>query len=38
MIEIGKDCKIHKSVQIDVQDGKIDDRTVISEGVKIEGK
>lgn len=38
MIKIGKNCKIHKSVQIDVQDGKIDDRTVIAEGVKIEGK
>lgn len=38
MIEIGKDCKIHESVQINVQDGKIDDRTVIAEGVKIEGK
>ena len=38
MIEIGKDCKIHESVQINVQDGKIDDRTVINEGVKIEGK
>ena len=38
MIEIGKDCKIHKSVQINVKDGKIDDRTVIAEGVKIEGK
>ena len=38
MIEIGNDCKIHESVQINVQDGKIDDRTVIAEGVKIEGK
>ena len=38
MIEIGNDCKIHESVQINVKDGKIDDRTVISEGVKIEGR
>ena len=38
MIEIGINCKIHESVQINVQDGKIDDRTVIAEGVKIEGK
>ena len=38
MIKIGKDCKIHDSVQINVKDGKIDDRTVIAEGVKIEGK
>jgi acetyltransferase-like isoleucine patch superfamily enzyme len=38
MIEIGKDCKIHESVQINVKEGKIDDRTVIAEGVKIEGK
>ncbi len=38
MIEIGKDCKIDKTVQINVKEGKIDDRTVIAEGVKIEGK
>ncbi len=38
MFKIGKDCKIHKSVQINVNEGKIDDRTVIAEGVKIEGK
>jgi len=38
MFEIGKDCKIHKSAQINVEAGKIDDRTVIKEGVKIEGK
>ena len=38
MIKIGNNCKIHSSVQIDVLDGKIDDRTVISEGVKIEGR
>ena len=38
MFKIGKDCKIHKSVQINVNEGKIDDRTVIAEGVKIEGR
>ena len=37
MIEIGKDCKIDKTVQLNVEDGKIDDRTVISEG-KDEGE
>ena len=38
MIEIGIDCKIHPTAQINVMAGKIDDRTVISEGVKIEGR
>jgi acetyltransferase-like isoleucine patch superfamily enzyme len=35
--KIGKDCKIHPSVQINVNNGFIGDRSIINEGVRLEG-
>ena len=38
MFSIGKNCKIHSSVEINVIDGYLGDGSVLNSGVKIEGR